>query len=194
MIPVGICQCGCGGSTKKASQSDPRCGHVFGQPLRFILGHNARSPMTPEQRFWSKVTKTDDCWLWTGSQTSTGYGLFHLSMKQRNQKAHRVSWMFSKGDIPSGVSVLHHCDVPICVKPSHLFLGTDLDNSHDCIEKRRNNFGERNGRAKLTTEAIQEIRRRFALGESRKSLAEKYETCRSNIQVIVNFQAWKCVP
>ena len=97
-------------------------------------------------KFFAKVNKTDSCWLWTGAkwQDKTkrrlGYGKAYSCGKIR--KAHRVSWEISNGNIPDGLCVLHKCDVPLCVNPEHLFLGTVVDNVKDMVSKNRNRWGQ----------------------------------------------------
>lgn len=97
----------------------------------------------PAERFWSKVLKTDTCWLWRAALFSTGYGQFQLD--GRPHLAHRVAWSLTEGPIPDGMRCLHHCDVRRCVRPDHLFLGTDSDNMQDMVSKGRWN-GYRGGR------------------------------------------------
>lgn len=87
------------------------------------------------ERFWSKVNKTDECWLWTRGRTKQGYGTFSLDGKTHN--AHRLAWLFTYGD-PGELQVLHRCDNPPCVRPDHLFLGTVADNMKDRDAKGRN--------------------------------------------------------
>lgn len=89
----------------------------------------------PEIKFWKYVNKTESCWFWTGGRTVWGYGQTN-SLGQKNT-SHRLSWEIHNGPIPEGLCVLHKCDVPLCVRPDHLFLGTSLDNARDCVEKRR---------------------------------------------------------
>ena len=86
-------------------------------------------------KFWERVKKTDDCWFWTGGLNNYGYGL--LSVSDRRELSHRLSWTMHFGPIPQGLCVLHHCDVPACVNPSHLFLGDNLDNIRDRHSKGR---------------------------------------------------------
>jgi hypothetical protein len=79
----------------------------------------------PSERFWSKIQKKTACLEWQGSRDKEGYGGFWNGITQR---AHRYSWELHHGPIPHGMSVLHTCDNPSCVRPDHLYLGTQLDN------------------------------------------------------------------
>lgn len=75
--------------------------------------------VTTEERFWSKVNKTDDCWLWTGA-TVGGYGIFRID--GGTQVAHRVVYTWTNGTIPPGAEVDHMCFSRGCVNPGHLRL------------------------------------------------------------------------
>ena len=88
------------------------------------------------RRFWAKVRKTDACWLWTGA-TSTGYGQFKHSGLNATVSAHRLAYESLIGPIPLGSCVMHRCDVPACVNPAHLALGTHADNMRDSSLKGR---------------------------------------------------------
>ena len=86
-------------------------------------------------RFWSYVIADDDCMNWSKGCGSHGYGQFYIGKKPF--LAHRISWELSFGPIPAGMYVLHKCDNKKCVRPSHLFIGTQSDNINDCVAKGR---------------------------------------------------------
>lgn len=85
--------------------------------------------------FWDLVAKSDGCWLWQGRLDKNGYGNF--CMEYKNWFAHRLAYTFVKGPIPDDMVVCHQCDVPDCVNPNHLFLGTQQDNVKDMVFKGR---------------------------------------------------------
>ena len=95
----------------------------------------AKSPLSSAERFWLKVDKTDGCWIWNGYRNVKGYGMFRIN--GRVHLTHRVSWTFAHGAIPDGLQACHHCDNPSCVRPDYLFTGTNADNQHDSVKKRR---------------------------------------------------------
>ena len=121
---------------------------------------------TLEQRFWPRVCKTKGCWLWTGSQVK-GYGVLRLQGKQKELiglsyvRAHRFSWELHFGTIFKSISVLHKCDVPSCVNPKHLFLGTQTDNIRDMDAKGRRGVvkGSSHPNSVLTDGQVREMRR-----------------------------------
>lgn len=109
-----------------------------------------------EERFMQQVLVDDGCWEWGATRSRAGYGVIQESGRLR-KFAHRLSYEIFVGD-PTGMSVCHHCDNPGCVKPSHLFLGTQADNMRDMRGKGRAARGERNGMAKLTRAEVKRIR------------------------------------
>jgi hypothetical protein len=129
--------------------------------------------LTIEERFWSRVNKDGPvpahhpelgpCWVWTAGKFEDGYGAIHTATERRGavrrpQYAHRVSWELAYGPVPEGFWVLHHCDNPPCVRPAHLFLGTNLDNMQDMAAKQRGLNGIKNHNAKLTDEGVRQLR------------------------------------
>lgn len=152
--------------------------------------------LTPEQiaRFWTKVDKSGECWLWTGARKHGNYG--HLSLNGRFVGAHRVAYFLVHGIDPQALAVCHHCDNPPCVRPDHLFLGTIRDNHQDMIQKGRQALpprraGEANGQARLTADDIKQIRALYAAGDRQKSIARRFGISRSQVGNIVRGECWR---
>lgn len=192
----------------------PICQRSF-YPLRQQIKNNTGYYCSPScwyisntkplsERFWSKVRKEEGaaCWLWIGARFKgpREYGLLGNEQKEP-RLAHRISWELNRGPIPTGMQVLHTCDNPPCVRPDHLFLGTQKDNMQDMISKGRNApqrdptrhaRGEQHGRAKLTEDIIREIRTRYeAGGISQSALAKEYDLGQSHISRILLRQVWQ---
>lgn len=90
------------------------------------------------KRFWDKVQKTDGCWLWIASKFPAGHGQF--SFNGRSTPATHVSWFLEHGVLPK-FQMNHKCDTPSCVRPDHLFDGTQSENILDCVKKGRHRAG-----------------------------------------------------
>jgi hypothetical protein len=146
--------------------------------------------MTPEQvaRFWAKVDKSGECWLWTASCTPLGYGRCYTP--GAGGYAHRASYLIHYGAIPAGLEVMHECDTPNCVRPDHLKVGTHQDNMDDKVRKGRQQRGERCSKAKLTTSQAQEIKQRLAKGERGSQLAREYNVTKQTICGIRHNRSW----
>lgn len=145
--------------------------------------------ITPREskRFWGRVIKTDTCWLWTGKphrDNQWGYGRFHAA--GQSFKAHRLSYILAYGSIPDGLLVRHKCDNPLCVRPDHLLLGTDLDNVQDCIDRGRRPIGERVGSATLSDSEVVHIRSLYEVEHWHQArIAREYGVSRRTINRIV---------
>jgi hypothetical protein len=142
-----------------------------------------------QDRLFSRVTKTKDCWLWNGGVVGHGYG--YINRGRRGDgfvSTHRASWEIAYGEISEGMEVLHKCDNPACVNPEHLFLGSQKDNVDDMISKNR----RRGGRLILTKEQVAEIRRMYETKEySLHDLSLLFPVSKSQIFRIVSRENWK---
>lgn len=145
-------------------------------------------------RFWAKVDKSADCWLWKSTINAQGYGQYgkKINGKTVSFKAHRVAWEITHGPIStSKLYVCHRCDNPPCVRPDHLFLGTQFDNMKDMTSKGRGNAGERHGLSKLTLAQVKEIRAlRAGGGLTCKAIGERYGVAHTAISRICTGKRW----
>lgn len=135
------------------------------------------------QRFTRKIYKTDSCWLWMGARVG-GYGLAYTGVKPDGRKdrhyAHRVAYVIAHGFVPSGLEVMHSCDVPRCVNPDHLSLGTHQQNIADRDARGRGKKESPNIR-KISVEGVREIRES---DQSSAYFARKWNVCVSHINRI----------
>jgi hypothetical protein len=140
-------------------------------------------------RFWARVVRRSEveCWNWTGRLNEDGYG--PVNRLGERTKAHVVAYKLIKGE-PRGLHVLHTCDNRACCNPSHMFLGTNLDNVRDKVNKGRQHriSGEANVRAKLTTQDVLAIR---ASAEKGVVLANRYGVTSVLISRIRLRKAWR---
>lgn len=139
--------------------------------------------------FWSKVEKTDGCWLWRGTLSTGGYGRTRVGGKK--QLAHRVAYSLAVGAIPEGAVVCHACDVPACVNPAHLWVGTHAENIADRDAKKRFAKGEGHGSHKLTDVEVLEIRARHTAGATFCGMARDYGVSRVSIRAVVMGVYWR---
>lgn len=132
------------------------------------------------ERFWEKVDKSGDCWIWTACKQQFGYGKFVVHKGDSPRTAHRLAYEMEIGQIPEGMQVLHRCDNPSCVKPDHLFTGTQLDNMRDMHAKGRWRYkprdqtGERNPNSILTDKQVAALLSDLSNGQGPVSVARKY--------------------
>lgn len=128
------------------------------------------------------------CWIWIRALNKGGYG--QVWDGRRQLSAHRFMYEREHGPIPDGMCVCHKCDTRCCVNPSHLFLGTLLDNSSDMISKGRDCRGERHWKAKLNREDVAAIRR-----DTRpiKMISEAYGVTTTNVRRILDGTSWRHV-
>jgi hypothetical protein len=127
------------------------------------------------------------CWLWTASVDTGGYG--HMGVNRRLVLAHRLSWMIHKNKSPAGFVVMHKCDIPCCVNPDHLMLGTQSENVADRDKKKRRVAlkGEACGASKLTRSAIDDIRQQII---SQREYAKRHGVSQAQVQRIQSGKSW----
>lgn len=119
--------------------------------MKRAYGRHLIDESTVSERFWPRVEKRANgkrCWRWVGGHSGNGRGYMGVKVNGRVKQvaAHRVSWELHSGPIPDNLDVLHHCDVLDCVRPDHLYLGTDPENARDASVRDRLNrkLGRRN--------------------------------------------------
>lgn len=140
--------------------------------------------LTIAERFWAKTEKIPfhDCWEWVGPRLPRGYGyMFDPTGKGQKTYAHRFAYFLANGPIAGGLSVLHRCDNPSCVRPDHLFLGTQAENLADMDAKGRRRhramLGEDNATSKLTVDSVLMVRQSDASGASLARLLGVTKEC-----------------
>lgn len=138
----------------------------------------------------------DSCWLWKGVKSVGGYGRFYLAsaIMKGSSAAHRASYLLFVDEIPEDMLVLHRCDVPACVNPRHLFLGTQKDNMADCKAKGRHVplRADLSGSAKLSWEVVDAIRRLYtAEGLTARALSLRFRISESQVRNVLHNRCWR---
>lgn len=166
-----------------------------------FINPNSRKDLTLAERFWLKVEYSNGCWNWKAYKDEDGYGRFKIRKtekffpKQTTIGAHIVSFILTFNRLPKDC-VLHRCDNPSCVKPSHLFEGTKKDNMQDCLKKGRVNprKGENHPKTILTTNEVLYIRKELKTDKSmlkRRKLADELKVSVNAINNIYYNRNWK---
>lgn len=150
-------------------------------PIRFWLQVDKNGPV-PEH-----YPELGNCWIWTGPHQN--YGL--VQVKRRTMGAHKLSWILEFGAVPSGLFVCHKCDVKLCIRPTHLFLGTPQDNSSDAVGKGITARGDKHGMAILKTEEVKTIRELGKSGMKGVELAGIFGVTQGTISSIRLGKSWK---
>lgn len=156
---------------------------------------------TLEDRLWEKVDRhpsdpeyaSKGCWKWTAGVRGGGYGCLKVSGKM--QYAHRVAFELVNGAISDGAHILHSCDNPACVNPSHLREGTHAENMEDMANKGRGRAprrpGQENCNAKLTESHVVAIHRLNQLGYlTQYQIASLVGTSRPHVSRIIRGVFW----
>lgn len=130
------------------------------------------------------------CWIWDGPTFNKrmGYGQldYRLNGVRKNCRAHRFVYELFHGKIDSSKLVLHTCDIPSCVNPAHLYLGTAKDNSRDIENRGRK---PKSGCfSSLTSEYVSKIRDSIDTGIS---LSKQYGVSPATISRIKTNKTWR---
>ena len=145
------------------------------------------------ERFHEKweLYKETGCWIWKASVAGRGYGQIKIPGTRHQIYAHRLSYLIHYGELPSDMEVCHTCDNPLCVKPSHLFLGTRKDNAIDMKKKDRHLNGSLNAKAKLTEEQVRQIHLLSSQGLSQGKLGKTFHVAQGTIFKILHGERWE---
>jgi hypothetical protein len=140
------------------------------------------------EHFWGRMEIVGDCWEWVGARHEHGYGQFRS--RGRTFRAHRTAReLTTREPVPPEMDVLHTCDNPPCCNPSHLYVGTPVDNARDMIARGRDTRGAKNARAKLTDAKVIEIRAAVRLINQR-AIARQFGISQANVSRIINRKGW----
>jgi hypothetical protein len=146
-----------------------------------------------QTRFWSKVNKTSNCWLWSGETTRGGYGKFTITVGHKvyqQYRVHRLSYYLKFGVFDTTLCVLHTCDTRLCINPEHLFLGTRKDNWEDAKIKNRISRGSKHNISVLNEDEVRLIK---DLNLSWGIIAKCFGVHKSTIQNIKQRKTWRHV-
>lgn len=146
------------------------------------------------EKFMQKVliNKDTGCWEWQRAKLRGGYG--NLRVDGKYWQAHRYSYQLFFGIPVDGFDVCHKCDNPSCVNPKHLFLGNDLSNARDKVNKNRQTKGEQHPHHKMTLSDVVYMRAIYSYGTtSMRKLAKLFGISYSETNAILNNKTWKGV-
>ena len=161
--------------------------------------------------FWEKVNKDGPtqphmdtpCWEWTGSHVAGPFPYGLCGGRGNIRRSHRVSWQMENGPIPEGMEICHRCDNPPCVRPDHLFPGTQKENIADSIDKGRFNtqrerysqdyIGEGNPSAKITQADVIAIRELLMNKRPQRLVAKMFSISKTQVARIGNRKSWQSI-
>lgn len=127
--------------------------------------------------FWRTVRRhPGSCWVWLAAKDKAGYG--QKRWHGKTVRAHRIAWMLTYGAWPVGL-LCHKCDNPSCVRPDHLFCGTDADNQQDAARKDRKSY-------KLSASDVLKIRAMVSNGTKQTTVASIFGVWPSMVSRVVN--------
>lgn len=186
-------------SCGKVFTKDPRCTHSYFARQKYCsqaCAANEWSRLSAERRptireaFASKYEVDENgCHIWTGILGWDGYGI--LAYGKKNYRANRLALELAGHVLPPGSFACHTCDNPRCVNPEHLYVGTPQSNMRDAKARGRVRRGETSASAKLTAEAVIEIRQSSLTHEK---LAEKFNVSRAAVSLASSRRTWRHLP
>lgn len=157
-------------------------------------------PQAKIDKFWSRVDKSGECWVWTRYVNIFGYGQVSGFGKGLGT-AHRVSYFLKHGPIPTGAHICHSCNVARCCNDAHLYAGNPLTNSWDRVLAGRSNYSAgakerdrsklpRSDAARASAETCRALRMRC--GMTQREVAAALGCSTANVSN--NEQAWRVAP
>ncbi len=164
------------------------CSHTCGR-----LRGRREDLKTRFDKYWAGEPNSG-CWLWTGTSDRAGYG--QINVDGKNRIATHIALSFQGIDVPKGMFACHKCDVPACVNPAHLFVGTPRENMQDAAAKGRWSAppilrGQNQPKAKLTDDAVRQMRQEYATGTtSTPKLSRRYGLSQASIHAVISGKTW----
>jgi hypothetical protein len=167
---------------------------LFRQAARFWKYVNKNGPVSPS------CPERGPCWVWMRGKCKDGYGKFAVTLVrgegplQKHLRAHRASFILANGrDTPPGLVIMHHCDTPACVNPSHLSEATQAQNRADCERKGRGLIGTKNPNATITPEVVRKIRALHQEGRTLPEIMRSLGISRTAAWGVVSNLCWRHV-
>lgn len=180
---------GCGRETTSRGW----CAKHYRQWLR--TGEPVARQYGPPKTIWDLLARTTrtatGCFEWQGARHGKGYG--HVVFRGKTWKAHRVAYTLAVGEIMPGLVVAHRCDNPACVRPDHLWVGTQGDNIRDSVRKGRFRPAVRHP-VKLDVRKARELRKLWSVSEKTaavlRMLAVDYGVSVDTVRRVVAGRSW----
>lgn len=183
----------CGNQFDLTEASENKREDTCSRSCSLSLAWRSRDRRPIAERFVNKILIGNDCWEWTGRKDKDGYGRTRYNVKPyRSCRASKMSYELFIGPFPEGMQACHKCDNPSCVRPSHIFPGTQSDNMRDAVAKNRKQGvrGENNYHAKLTDKQVVEIKGLIKEGVRVHLIAQRFNVSDSAIWNIKYGKRW----